>query len=266
MGTFVLLAAFLLAVSATPIEHPSGPSFEDTAGTDAENSPSSLPVDVSGTGAQHNSHDTHTDGASGNGDQHEPSSPSSPDDASASEPASPQDAPQSSGEHETTEVDNNDDGQDNNGDASVSTVSDSTEGSSVGETTSTPVSSTSEGPTSPTTQSGADVTNETGVSVPGSSNGTVTLPPDADPTDCRNGSQPNHIFTLCEFGCEGDEMEVAPPNATCYLPLNNTDTLIAMARTAGDKRKTGRCVEGKCVEVTTDAWTAPQSNTSNSAW
>lgn len=250
MGTFVLLAAFLLVASATPIEHSSGTSDGDILDTNSEDGQSSLPGDGSVSDAERGSQPG--DPSPEDGSQSGPSSqeggshsghPSSEDGSQARQPSHEDDSPSGPPSHE-------------GGPAS------SGEGSSVGETTSTPVSTASEESTSPTTtQFVTDLTNETAVNItnekfPASPNETVTLPPDSDPPDCRNGSQLGHIFLQCEFECQGDQMEVAPPNATCYLYPPTAKTELRYNEmdnyTEVNSNETGVCLEGKCVPRPTD--------------
>lgn len=283
MRTIVLLATFLLAASANPIADHNG-STEDTADSQTE--------DVSNAG--HDSEWSTGDNATNDTKEEQTYNdnvPGSPSDAGEGESGNAGGGDAFPGDTHTSLVSSvsasptRDAGDTSSGNAggavtggegtedmdtwSVNSASATpTTGSSVSETSSTPVSNASEGSTSPTTNSVGDLTSKTAVSItdeifPDSPNKTVTLPPDSDPTDCKNGSQPGHIFRECEFVCEGDEMQVAPPNATCYLPLNVNKTPIAMARIADDNRKKGQCVDGKCVDTTTAVFDTPSFNTSD---
>lgn len=252
MRTFVLLAAFLFAASATPIEHNnSGASVENTVETGPENELPSHHANVSAPASEQNSSDSPDDGVPSNDGQHEPPSLSSPEDNS-----------RTSTEHQTSEDGDNAGDQDEDGDTnntSVSTVSTPTERSSSVSETTTPVSNASEGSTSRiTTLSVADVTYETtvsttGESLPASPNENVTLPPDSDPTDCVNGSQPHHIFQNCSFICQGDMAEVASNGQPCYLyPTGLQASVLKIGVGASiiqerSELEQGICLDGSCV-------------------
>lgn len=255
MRTFVLLAAFLLAAAATPIEHHnSGTSLENTVETGPENGLPSHPGDVSSSASEQNYSDSPADGAPSNDGQHEPPSVSSPEDNS-----------RTSTEHQTSEDGENAGDQDVDGDGdtnntSVTTVSTATKrSSSVSETTLAPASNASEGSTAPiTTQSVADGTYESTVSttsesLPVSPNENVTLPPDSDPTDCVNGSQPHHIYQNCSFICQGDMAEVASNGQPCYIyPTGLEPSVLQIGVGASriqerSELEQGICLDGSCV-------------------
>lgn len=187
MGTFVLLAAFLLAASATPIENSfSSTSVEDTVEPDQESGPPSLPEDASSAASDHED-----------------------------QPA--EDGDPAGGENNNEDTNN----------TPTSTVSASTH------------------PEEP-----EQATN--------SSNGP---PADADPDDCRNASKPNHVYLLCSYSCEGDEMFMAVNNSRCYINPPNVTAKYPISVTYNSmehhENNTGVCVEGECVGKPTEATTGP---------
>lgn len=129
--------------------------------------------------------------------------------------------------------------------------------------TSAPASPTQSSPDqSGTTPTGEEIETEDQTQ---DSNDTFTTPADADPSDCKNATQKDHIFLTCQYGCGGDEMLTAMDNATCYLYPPNVTTAILLSGlynyTEQHTNKTGVCLHGECVS-TPDGTTAATTESS----
>lgn len=210
MGTLVLIAAFLLAASATPVEILSGDSSDDHQDQHWESSvPEHTSVyDAVSAGTQGHSPDTHSGGTSENDENDNSLSPSSSEDA----------AGRSTEEHPSGAV--TDHSSDND---------------------------TNDGPSSPLpTQDDFPTSNEPQSELPPSTADSKP-PADDDPRDCNITDGEDHVYSSCQFLCSGDEMEVARENATCYL--NQTEATAAPfgVRTRMESNETGICRDGYCV-------------------
>lgn len=226
MGTIVLLAAFLLSASATPLENSLHDYIEDA------------PVINTGEGS-----DTHVDGDSttttdirteDNSENH----------SQESDPTI--DLSQNSHEHNP---DNNDEH------APTSSVS-------TGSTTATKPSpaDNSTNNTDVITSSvatGSTVSTILEDSTP-ESNTSLTTPADADPVDCRNATEPDHIYLQCSYGCGGDEMLVALNNSKCFLNQTQTTLEFPGVRSRTGITEIGICIDGECVQ------SPPETSTSTS--
>lgn len=214
MWTVVLLAAFLLAASATPIDNISGEKVEDTPSTNSED----------GHAREHHGSDE------GNTDTHGDQGPVPADTLTVStNDHTDIDGEESPSPHDTLSAatDDETDGQTKEADTSpVSTVS--------------------------TPSEVEESTQET--------NGSFTLPPDADPEDCRNASKPNHAFLLCSYSCQGDEMFTAPNRSVCFLntSMETIGNRITQEynHTQHDASVMGVCIDGQCISNSTDPPTA----------
>lgn len=262
MGTFVLLAAFLLVASATPIQHLSDTSDGDTLDTQSEDGPSSLSEDVSVSNAEPHPSDTPTDATSGNGGQDEASSSTYSEDGSESGSTHPEDDSEHSGggdapqnednsnlHSETSSVPSEDNTADDAGGAVTSSVS-----------TVSSIATESSSATAPTDKTGdmlstlvsIDSTNSTiSPSDETTESQNITEPPDADPADCRTRHPETHHYLFCQFSCGGDMMLQAPENATCLV--NYTEEAGNLSAQHGSNRSNtlfaeGVCTSGQCVE------------------
>lgn len=222
MRTFVLLAALLLATSATPIENSfPGTSVEHTVETDQERGPPSLPGDASSSASDVSNQDEMVqDDNTGDEVYNGDITVTSVSTVSAS--TEPEDQPVEDGDHAG--------GENNNADTnntSASTVSPSTQPEEPEQAT----------------------------------NSSIGPPADADPDDCRNASKPNHVYLLCSYSCEGDEMFMAVNNSRCYLNPPNLTAKYPISVMYNSKEhhdnNTGVCVEGECVGKPTEDTSGP---------
>lgn len=249
MGTFVCLAAFLLAASATPIEISSGDSFQDPAvhhEQDSELESHTFTNAVDSSFTEEPPSDTDGDLTSDNeADSGLSPSPSEDTNVTSTE------QPPSDTDGDLTSDNEADSGlpPTSSEDPNVSsterlpsdTPSDGTSGNDVNDNPSSPLSheDASGNSTEPTPETPPSTEN-------------VTPPPDDDPNDCNFTDGKRHVYLQCEFRCSGDQMERAPENATCYL--NETEatlTLPAVQNRTG--KMTGICVNGSCVPLPTEA-------------
>lgn len=224
MRTIVLLATFLLAASANPIEGHYG-STEDTANTE----------DVSRTG--HNSEWSMVDTAANDTEGEHGSVDNRPYSSSDAGEGGSGDAGTGDAAHDDT---------DTSSDSSVSTSptrdgGDTGSGNGVNggaDTEDTQTSSVNSASATPTT-----VEHSTQEST------YLTTPADGDPDDCKNANKPNHTFRLCSYMCDGDEMFNAPDNRSCYL--NQTEATVASfgVRSTMESNATGICKDGSCVQL-----------------
>lgn len=222
MGTIVVLFAFLLAASANPIEKSSHISSAENSDTNVQDG-SHLPNEAGLTDAAEVSDGDDTVR------QNEEQAPTSVESAvnggddshkNEEEPFSHSDTPP------------------------VSTGNGAT--NNAGDVVSLPISSDTSIPTERPTDGDSETT-------------IVTLPPDADPVDCRARNPKTHVYLECEYSCEGDIMEVARDNSTCLV--NYTGPLTEdIGSTEQNENITGVCMEGRCVPKFTNATeTTPQS-------
>lgn len=107
---------------------------------------------------------------------------------------------------------------------------------------------------------------------PITNNQTVTEPPDGDPSDCKNASAQGHINLQCTFMCSGDEMIVAMNYTPCYM--NQTQGTFGLSGTEVHSRtgetNIGVCIDGDCVPnsttvTSTSSTTAATSNSPTDA-
>lgn len=224
MGSIVVIVAFLLAASASPIDQSPHDSSGEFSGTnvqdDQHSSTDQIHSDVdkvSGEGGM-TRHDEENETSGGD------SPVSSGDDSQTQdeETVSPSDTP------------------------SVSTGSDESNnfGMAVSTSLSTATTISTEGPIDLVT----DTTN-------------VTQPPDADPFDCQNRNPRTHTYDMCTFGCGGDMVETAPDFSRCLL--NYTGNFTETREPTGLKENaTGVCLDGTCIPKPNNVTeTTPQSST-----
>lgn len=103
-----------------------------------------------------------------------------------------------------------------------------------------------------------DAFNITGGLDPNTGKENVTEPPDADPSDCKNASEPDHIFLLCTYVCGGDEMLTARNYKRCYLNQTHRATIDlphSGVHINVEAAETGICLNGECVPTPTAAQT-----------
>lgn len=232
MGTIVVIIAFLLAASASPIDQSSHDSSVESSGTNVHDELHSSPDGVS------------SDVGNGSGEDgtvpHDVEHGSSSGDSTVSDGDYSQNQDeQSSSPSDTPSVSTNSDASNNSGQAVSSSVS-----------TATPMS------TEPPTDVVTDTTN-------------VTQPPDADPYDCQNRNPQTHTYDACTFSCGGDMMAQAPDYSRCLL--NYTGNFTENSEPAGlPENATGVCVDGMCkqmpnnvTETTTQSSTATTTTTAS---
>lgn len=219
MGMVVLLAACLLAASATPIDNVSGDYMQDTPHTTNENANDKQHDDVSAN-TSHVSGEDNRDTHEERGPVLDDTLPISTDDNTdvhRHEGALPNDTLPASTDDDTDYM------TEKPATSSVSTVS-------------TPSTELEE-------------------STQATTKGSFTPPPDADPEDCRNASKPNHAFLLCTYSCQEDEMFTAPDHSVCFLDTDNGTRGNRITQeynqTHHDASKIGVCYDGQCVSNST---------------
>lgn len=246
MGTVLLLAAFLLTVSANPIANSLEGSNEDGPDTHHEDGP---PTDDD----SELSHQQSTNNDQGEQETSSDDLTHSTDDNEADD-TEEQDTQDTS--HDKSADYTEDNTASNAGDEHSSSVSnDSTTSTKGGNTTNpTEVTATSSVTTVSTSSTGPDTSTQ-------QSSDMVTTPADADPSDCRNATEKNHTFMLCSYSCQQDEMFVAPDNTTCYLHPPDMMTNFRLTEeynhTEGNANETGVCYDGRCVRRPTEIPGAP---------
>lgn len=215
MGTVVLVAALLLAASATPLENLPGNSAEHTSYHPEEEpgpvSPS-FPDAVSQTDTEYNTADPEE------------------------KPDNDSDTIQSSSEHNTSV---------NNGDeptSSDSTVSPSTKLSAEDDVT----NNNTDDATTSLDNSASENWTQPASELPSTTN-YASPPPDDDPNDCNIRDGANHVYQQCEFVCQMDEVETAPENATCYLNQTQTLSQLPGVRSRTEEMEKGVCINGSCI-------------------
>lgn len=87
-----------------------------------------------------------------------------------------------------------------------------------------------------------------------------------DDSDCNFTDGANHTYQKCQFLCETDEMQVALPNASCYLNQTKTKFSSLGVRNRMEPIETGICQDGECIprppETSTSISTSEPSSSS----
>lgn len=230
MGTLVLLTAFLLAASANPIVNSPQDTVVEASSKDPENALST----------DDETQTSPVDHTANNADEPHPSINEVPYSTENTGDTDNEDAAHGDGHYR--------DGH--NGDAHNG-HSNSGYGDNGG-------AHNEDGLTSAV---GADSTTPTTTSV---SNSEIELHK-GDDSDCNFTDGTNHTYQKCQFLCETDEMEVAPPNASCYLNQTKTTFSSLGVRNRMDATETGICQDGECIRRPPETSTSiPTTETSSS--
>lgn len=255
MGTLVLLTAFLLAASANPIVN----SPEDTV----DEASSKDPGDVLSTDDE--TQMPPVDNTANNAD--EPHSPINEVPYSTENPGDTNngDAANGDGHYRDGANEDADNGHSNSG---YEDNRDAHNEDGLTSDSTTPTTMPTEDNATNSSDEAATWTNDTASDTstkPSVSNSEIELHK-GDDSDCNFTDGANHTYQKCQFLCETDEMQVALPNASCYLNQTKTKFSSLGVRNRMEPIETGICQDGECIprppETSTSISTSEPSSSS----